>query len=185
MLHRQLKNITGQLRQGDLKVSDALLITSRYLRPCLPPDRLLWLNRELLGYRKDDLSAIYERRRSSQFQVLVQAPRRPFLEIPTYRFLSGVWGKVDNFGRLVCREEPHLSDKCIFCNIGIQQIETQLAEMEEPLTSLFSMSIDEDSGLEFYCWSKELVRVHEAVRAKLCEFIETVIDELELASNQK
>ncbi len=57
--------------------------------------------------------------------------------------------------------------------------------MQEPETSLFSMSTDESSGAEFYCWSKELARVYDAVRVKLCDFIESVIEELKLAPNER
>lgn len=47
------------------------------------------------------------------------------------------------------------------------------------------MSTDEGSGAEFYCWSKELTRVYDAVRLKLVDFIETVILELKLAPNER
>ncbi len=185
MLYQQLQQVRLQLRRREMKVSDGLLIVFRYLRERLPSERLIWLNRELLGYRKDDLASLYEKPRFKQFSIFLPAPQKSELEVPMYRFLSGAWGKLDKSGRLVCCNEPHLVEKSIFCNIGIQQIETQLDEMQEPDTSLFSMSVDPSSGAEFYCWSKELARVYDAVRVKLCDFIETVIEELKLAPNER
>ncbi len=185
MLYQQLHQVRRQLRRREMKLSDALLIVFRYLRDRLPADRLIWLNRELLGYRKDDLSSLYEKPRLRQFSIFLPAPRKSDLEVPMYRFLSGAWGKLDTNGKLVCCDERHLAEKSIFCNIGIQQIETQLDDMQEPETSLFSMTTDEGSGAEFYCWSKELARVYDAVRLKLCDFIESVIQELKLAPNER
>ncbi|CAN5448267.1 hypothetical protein BH10CYA1_BH10CYA1_44740 [soil metagenome] len=185
MLYQQLQQVRRQLRRREMRVSDALLIVFRYLRDRLPADRLIWLNRELLGYRKDDLASLYERPRVRQFSIFLPAPKKNEMEVPMYRFLTGAWGKLDKNGKLVCCDQQHLSEKSIFCNIGIQQIETQLDDMQEPETSLFSMSTDESSGAEFYCWSKELARVYDAVRLKLVDFIETVILELKLAPNER
>ena len=185
MLYHQLQQIRGQLRRREIKVSDALLVVFRYLRNHLPAERLIWLNRELLGYRKDDLSCLYEKPKSRQFSIFLPQPRKLELEVPMYRFLSGSWGKLDGAGKLVCCNQPDLLERSIFCNIGIQQIETQLEEITDPETSLFSMSFDPKSGAEFYCWSDELTRVYDAVGLKLCDFIETVIQELKLASNER
>lgn len=184
MLYQQLKNIRGQLRRGEMKVSDGLLIVSRYLRDRLPAERLIWMNRELLGYRREDLSELYDNKPTLSQMLFSPASRRPLMEVPHYRFLSGAWGNVDGAGRLVCVNDPRLIQKSIFCNIGIQQIETQLDEMDEPANSLFSMSMDPQSGAEFYCWSDELLRVYESVRRKLCEFILVAIEELKLAPNE-
>lgn len=185
MLYNQLQQISRQLHRREMKVSDALLIVFRYLRNHLPAERLIWLNRELLGYRKDDLSCLYEKPKFRQFSIFLPASRGLELEVPMYRFLSGSWGKLDACGKLVCSKEPALLERSIFCNIGIQQIETQLDELTDPEASLFSMSIDAESGAEFYCWSDELTRVYEAVSVKLCDFIETVIQELKLAPNER
>jgi hypothetical protein len=187
MHYQQLNKLRLQLRRREIKVSDALLLLLRFLRPQLPGDRLTWLNRELLGYSKDDLEAFYEKPKFGAIYSFFQPPKRTRMrmEIPNYRFLMGTWGRVSQEGKFVSVTEPTLVEKSIFCNIGIQQIETQLEEIEEPLTSLFSMSFDENTGAEFYCWSKELLRVYEAVRFKLVDFIEAVIDELELAPNER
>lgn len=179
MLYRQLLQIRTQLSAKEMNVSDALLLLSRCLRSRMPPDRLVWLNRELLGYRQEDLAGFCERTRFSGLQSFFTG-RKNELPVPHYRFLLGAWGRIDGHGKLLCVYEPRLLEKSIFCNIGIQQIETQLAEMDDPASSLFSMSADQDTGAEFYCWSRELVRVMEAVRAKVCDFIDTVIEELKL-----
>jgi hypothetical protein len=187
MLYQQLEKIRLQLRRREIKVSDALLLLLRFLRQKMPGDRLTWLNRELLGYSKDDLSAFYEKPRFHKLSSLFQAPgqnRNP-AQVPEYRFLIGTWGRLDQRGKFVTVTDARLVEKSIFCNIGIQQIETQLEDMDEPLTSLFSMSFDEGTGAEFYCWSKELMRVYEAVRFKLVDFIEVVIEELKLAPNER
>ncbi len=184
MLYRQLTQIRAQLSAKEMNVSDALLLVSRCLRQKLAPDRLVWLNRELLGYRKEDLSGFYDKPRFGGLAVLFQA-KRSELEVPQYRFLLGAWGRIDGHGKLLCVHEPRLMEKTIFCNIGVQQIETQLEEMSEPGSSLFSMSADQETGCEFYCWSRELVRVLESVRAKLCQFIDTVIEELKLAPRER
>lgn len=183
MLYQQLRNVREQLRRGDIKVSDGLLIVSRYLCDKLPAERLVWLNRELLGYRREDLSGLYGKPSIPQI-LFLPASRKPLLEVPDYRFLNGAWGNVDSEGRLVCVDDQRLLQKSIFCNIGIQQIETQIEEMDEPANSLFSMSMDPQSGAEFYCWSEELLRVYESVRSKLCEFIVIAIEELKLAPNE-
>jgi hypothetical protein len=185
MLYQQLKQIRGLLRRREIKLSDALLIVLRYLRNRLPGERLIWLNRELLGYCKDDLPSLYERPRLRQQFSLFRMQKTVELEVPEYRFLTGNWGRLGQDGQLICVQAAHLSDQNIFCNIGIQQIETQLQEIDNPGTNMFSMSSDELTGSEFYCWSTELVRVYDAVRQKLCEFIETVIEELKLPSNER
>jgi hypothetical protein len=184
MLYRQLTQIRAQLGAREMNVSDALLLVARCLRQKLPGERLLWLNRELLGYRKEDLAGFCDKPRFGGLSALFMGKRNE-LEVPQYRFLLGAWGRIDGHGKLLCVYEPRLLEKSIFCNIGIQQIETQLDEMEDPGVSLFSMSSDQASGAEFYCWSRELVRVMEAVRAKLCDFIDTVIEELKLAPRER
>ncbi|HEY9755366.1 MAG TPA: hypothetical protein V6C97_09400 [Oculatellaceae cyanobacterium] len=182
MTHRQLLQIREQLEVGDLKVSDALLLVSRALRSKVDEKRIVWLNRELLGYRKEDLALLYERPRFGLSFLGVH--RRDDGEVPAYRFLMGAWGKVDRQGKLVCVQEPRLVSKSIFCNIGIQQIETQIDEMEEPSSSLFSISADQASGAEFYCWSRELFRIYEAVREKLVSFLDEVIRELRMTAEE-
>ena len=188
MLHRQLLQIREQLEVGDLKVSDALLMISRSLRAKVEEPRLVWLNRELLGYRKEDLALFYERPKFGISYLLGSHKlgnyKRDDLEVPSYRFLMGAWGKVDRQGKLVCVQEPRLASKSIFCNIGIQQIETQIDEMDEPSSSLFSISADQATGAEFYCWSRELFRIYEAVREKLLTFIDEVVEELKLAAEE-
>ncbi len=87
MLYQQLQQVRRQLGRREMKVSDALLIVFRYLRDQLPADRLIWLNRELLGYRKDDLASLYEKPRFRQFSIFLPAPRKSDLEVPMYRFL--------------------------------------------------------------------------------------------------
>ncbi|HEY9712687.1 MAG TPA: hypothetical protein V6C72_04415 [Chroococcales cyanobacterium] len=187
MLYHQLQQVRVQLRRREMKVSDALLIVFRYLRGRLPSERLIWLNRELLGYRSDDLPEFFEKPKHKQFSMFFPAPRKSSLEVPMHRFLCGAWGRVDSKGRLTWLSETNIArlrEKSIFCNIGIQQIETQLDEMADTGPSLFSMSYDAEMGAEFYCWSKELERVYEAVKSKLCDFIESAIEELKLAPNE-
>ena len=189
MLYQQLSRIRGQLALKELSVADGLLLSLRALRGKIADEKLTWLNRELLGYRPEDLQSLGDRepRKAGISRiVLLWAPaRKPELEAPTYRFLNGTWGHMDDDGQLTTTSDNQLCEKSIFCNIGIQQIETQLDDMQEPETSLFSMSTDEGSGAEFYCWSKELTRVYDAVRLKLVDFIETVILELKLAPNER
>ncbi len=182
MLYTQLKQIRNQLNRREIKVSDALLLSLRALRGQLPEERLLWLNRELLGYRQEDLSALVEKKNKFPQISLLWAPnfRRSETAPPDYRFLSGTWGRVDDAGQLVCVTGTVLAQRNIFCNIGIQQIETQLEEMDDPLSGLLSMSYDENTGAEFFCLSKELVRIYDAVQFKLAEFIDEVIDDLKL-----
>src|SRR5476649_2578989 len=114
MLHRQLLHIREQLDVGDLKVSDALLMVSRSLRGRVEDNRLIWLNRELLGYRKEDLTLFYERPKFG-ISFLLGNHKKEEMEVPTYRFLMGAWGKVDRQGKLVCVQEPRLVSKSIFC----------------------------------------------------------------------
>ncbi len=188
MLYHQLSRIRGQLALKDLSVSDGLLLTSRSLRGKLPDHRLTWLNRELLGYRPEDLEALGEKESkkpgfSKIVQLLAPVKKQPELEVPVYRFLSGTWGRLEDGGKLTKVREPQLIEKSIFCNIGMQQLEAQLAEMDDPMEGLFSMSFDQQTGAEFYCYSKELVRIQEAVRTKLAEFIDESISELRLSPN--
>ena len=188
MLDRQLLQIRERLTDGDLKVSDALLMVSRCLRSKVDDRRLVWLNRELLGYRKEDLAVFYERPKFGLAYLFgsnpLVTPKREYEEVPTYRFLMGAWGKVDRQGKLLCVQEPRLVSKSIFCNIGIQQIETQIDDMEDPSSSLFSISADQATGAEFYCWSRELFRIYQAVKDKLCSFIDSILDEMRLSSEE-
>lgn len=186
MLSTQLNQIRGLLRRREIKVSDALLIVMRYLRHKLPPAKLVWLNRELLGYRKDDLPDLYQQnQKNQQFTIFRTSARKSELAVPEYRFLQGTWGTLDPNGDLLPISAPHLSESTIFCNMGIQQIEVQLQELDDPKHSMFSMSTDELTGAEFYCWARELVRVYDAVRAKLCTFIDNAVEELKLPSNER
>lgn len=187
MLYNQLSRIKIQLANKDLSVSDGLLLTLRALRGKLSEPKLIWLNRELLGYRPEDLDNFSEKenkRTSFPKLVMLWAPGRKQegkLSSPTYRFLQGTWGKMDDSGGLTTICEPQLTERSIFCNIGIQQLEAQLSEMDDPLQGLFSMSFDRETGAEFYCYSRELVRIQEAVRIKLSQFIDEIIDELDLS----
>ena len=47
------------------------------------------------------------------------------------------------------------------------------------------MTVDEETGAEFYCWSAELSRIYGAVSVKLSDFIDLVIDELRLATSSE
>jgi hypothetical protein len=185
MLYHQLSRIRGQLAKRDLTVSDGILLALRALRGKFSEGRLTWLNRELLGYCPEDLETLGDKEPKrgslSKIVLLWAPPKKPEVEAPTYRFLAGTWGRMDANGRLSKVAEPQLIEKSIFCNIGIQQLEAQLSEMDDPLEGLFSMSFDRDTGAEFYCYSRELVRIHEAVRVKLLQFIDDSIEELNLS----
>ncbi|HMX46571.1 MAG TPA: hypothetical protein PKC93_11515, partial [Candidatus Obscuribacter sp.] len=61
MLYDQLSRIKTQLSSKELSVSDGLLLTMRALRGHLPDAKLIWLNRELLGYRPEDLEEFSEK----------------------------------------------------------------------------------------------------------------------------
>ncbi len=188
MLYHQLNRIREQLAVKDLSVSDGLLLTSRALRGKLPELRLTWLNRELLGYRAEDLETLGEKEAkrpsfSKIVQLLAPVKKQPELEVPVYRFLSGTWGILDGSGKLAKVLEPQLLEKSIFCNIGMQQLESQLNEMDDPMSGLFSMSFDQQTGAEFYCYSRELVRIQESVRLKLSQFIDESISELHLSAS--
>ncbi len=188
MLYQQLNRIREQLAVKDLSVSDGLLLVSRALRGKLPEARLLWLNRELLGYRPEDLETLGEKEVkrpsfSKIVQLLAPVKKQPELEMPVFRFLSGTWGILDNNGKLAKANEPQLLEKSIFCNIGMQQLESQLDEMADPMNGLFSMSFDQQTGAEFYCYSRELVRIQEAVRLKLSQFIDESMTELNLTAS--
>jgi len=183
MLLQKLDSIKHQVVDREMKLSDALLLVLRCLRERIPDDRLTWLNRELLGYRQDDLEALSDHHMGlNMFLAWISEPRRRTpLEVPSYRFLDGVWGRIDRSGRLVSVMEPDLAQRQIFCNIGIQQIELQLDEMDQPMDALFSLSFDEKTGAEFFCESAELVRVYDHVRVKLIDFLDKVISELKVA----
>ncbi|HEY9784084.1 MAG TPA: hypothetical protein V6D17_01695 [Candidatus Obscuribacterales bacterium] len=182
MLYYQLRLVGEQVRKGEIKLSDGLLVVFRYLRDHLPSERLMWLNRELLGYRRDDLEGFNE---SAPVRLFFRPQQKQCsLEFPQYRFLTGTWGRMDRSGRLMTIDDQRLAEKSIFCNIGIQQIETQIEEMDSPCDGMFSMSYDSATGAEYYIRSAELIRVYEAVRDKLCQFIELIIDELKLAPNE-
>ncbi len=187
MLLSKLESIRDQVSRREMKLSDALLLALRCLRGTVSSDKLIWVNRELLGYRPDDLDAQQEREDNDHSTILgffrpwsIEPPRKVNLEMPRYRFLSGIWGRIDRAGRLVTVMEPELAQRQIFCNIGIQQIEIQLEEMENPTEALFSLSFDERYGAEFFCESAELIRVYDHVRFKLVDFIDRTIDELDL-----
>ncbi|MBK9205013.1 MAG: hypothetical protein IPL73_21785 [Candidatus Obscuribacter sp.] len=62
MLYKQLSRIKTQLVSKELSVSDGLLLTLRAVRGKLPDSKLIWLNRELLGYRPEDLEDFSEKR---------------------------------------------------------------------------------------------------------------------------
>ncbi len=180
MLLKKLESIRDQVKDREMKLSDGLLLALQCLRQKLPEERLIWLNRELLGYRQDDLDALHDNHVGLNLFLswISESRRRPSLEVPSYRFLDGVWGRIDRTGRLVSVMEPELAQRQIFCNIGIQQIELQLDEMDQPMDALFSLSFDERTGAEFFCESRELVRVYDHVLFKLIEFLNSVITEL-------
>ncbi len=182
----QLFRIKSQLSTKELTVSDGLLLTLRALRGHLPENRLLWLNRELLGYRPEDLeefSPPEPKKNVFPRIVMLWSPARKQheeekLTSPRYRYLQGTWGKLNESGGITTVAAPQLLEKSIFCNIGLQQLEAQLQEMEDQEGALFSMSHDLETGAEFYCFARELSRITEAVRIKLCQFIDEAMQEL-------
>jgi len=182
MLYQQLRQILLQIESKKIRVSDALLIVFRYLRNSLPADRLIWINRELLGYRSDDLEALYEQNPFQQFALSDWQTSDDEVAVPAYRFLNGTWGNLDENGVLVPSQRKHLQQRMIFCNIGIQQLETQIDELGQR-RALFSMSND-GNGAEFFCTSDELERIHDEVKGRLSVFIRSVIEELNLASTE-
>src|SRR5579885_2121910 len=133
MLLSKLETIRDQLSRREMKLSDALLLILRFLRGNVAEEKLVWLNRELLGYRPDDLESAGAESYSNILNFFRPRHFEPFrqtLEIPRYRFMSGVWGHIDRMGKLVAVMAPELAQRQIFCNIGIQQIEIQLEETE-------------------------------------------------------
>ena len=75
-------------------------------------------------------------------------------------------------------ETPRLKEKRIFCNIGIQQIETQLLELKEknsePMEdNVFCMSFDPATGAQFYCNATELEKIYLSVKQRLLDFIDS------------
>ena len=182
MLYQQLKQILLQIEGNKITLSDALLIVFRYLRHSLPADRLIWINRELLGYRSDDLESLYNQNPFQQISLVDWDSYDEELAVPSYRFLEGTWGNLDQDGVLVASDRKQLQQRRIFCNIGIQQLETQIDELGTR-RALFSMSND-SSGAEFFCTSDELSRIHDEVKLRLSVFIRSVIEELDLASTE-
>ncbi|MBI1272222.1 hypothetical protein GC174_17475 [bacterium] len=168
MLETKLVTIKGQLARGEIKLSDALLIISRMLNRKISGKRLLWMNRELLGYLQEDLASLTNES-GPQFE-------KAHMPIPEYRFLAGVWGKPGGDGRIFHLETPRLKEKRIFCNIGIQQIETQLATLNrrKGVDSIFCMSFDALTGAQFFCTAEEIERLYGSVSRRLIDFIDSV-----------
>ena len=194
MLHQQLSRLKSQLHKKEINVSDGLLMALKALRGSanIDEESLTWLNLELLGYRPEDLETLSQATasptQSSGLAKIVRlwSPARTnkvdqikALRPPDYRFLQGAWGHIDQSGRLltVTESTTGLTHKSIFCNIGVTQLESQLLEMDDPMSGLFSMSFDSATGLEFYCYSKELVRILDSVREKLIDFIDQAIQQ--------
>lgn len=166
MIEGKLLNVRYQLERKEIKLSDALLITARFLNNQLKKKQLTWLNRELLGYLKEDLEGFFNAKDESKFPL------------PDYRFLRGSWGRECDDGMIIHLETPRLKEKRIFCNIGIQQIETQLLELKEknsePMEdNVFCMSFDPATGAQFYCNATELEKIYLSVKQRLLDFIDS------------
>lgn len=168
MLETKLVTIKGQLARGEIKLSDALLIISRVLNRKISGKRLLWMNRELLGYLQEDLKSLLNES-GLQFE-------KAHMPVPEYRFLAGVWGKPDRDGRILHLDTPRLKEKRIFCNIGIQQIETQLETLNrsKDVDNIFCMSFDAMTGAQFFCTAEEIERLYGSVSRRLIDFIDSV-----------
>lgn len=169
MLETKLETISAKLSNGELKLSDALLFVARFLNGKVPTSQLVWLNRELLGYLKEDLESIFTNSRSIV----------PPLAMPEYRFLNGSWGKAFQTGEIETLDHRDKIDKQVFCNIGIQQIETQLFELEKTSYNVFSMCFDPKTETQFYCYTDELKRLYQSVTDRLIRFIERSAKQLE------
>lgn len=154
-----------------MKLSDALLFVSRFLTNKVEGHKLTWLNRELLGYLKEDLEPIFdERKKVSEARSKLDRS----LPVPSYRFLTGAWGRQNSDGMVIHIEIPRLKEKKIFCNIGIQQIETQLSQLDDPAMNVYCMSFDPTTGAQFYCYAEELDRLYLSVSNRLIDFIDSI-----------
>lgn len=167
MLETKLITVKSQLEKNEIKLSDALLFTVRFLTSKVDKKQLAWLNRELLGYLREDLDSFFDKNRESEFPL------------PSYRFLEGAWGRECKDGMIIHVQTPRLKEKQIFCNIGIQQIETQLKELKDMdpqsfESNVFCMSFDPTTGAQFYCHASELEKIYQSVRERLMEFIDSV-----------
>jgi hypothetical protein len=183
MPHRKLLEIRQGLIYRETKLSDALLMVLRCLRSKIEERRLLWLNRELLGYHEEDL-ALFDERPKSVFSNLIFWAKKDELSAPQYRFLMGTWGNVDRDGRFMPRPIPRFDRKHVFCNIGVQQLEVRLDELRAAGVTFFNLAIDPPTGADYFCQTSELVRINESVRERLCLFIGTVVQDLELKASE-
>lgn len=180
MPHRKLIEIKERLECREIPLSDALLMVLRCLRGRVEESRLAWLNRELLGYCEEDLELFRMRSKSLFTNLLFWARRDSEMAAPQYRFLTGTWGRVEQDGRFIPLPAPLSGHKQVFCNIGIQQLEVQLYELACAQVKFFNVTVDPATGAEFYCSTSEMQRVADEACNRLCNFITTVVHDLEI-----
>jgi len=180
MPHQKLSEIRQRLVSREINLSDALLMVLRCLRSRIEERRLRWLNRELLGYCQEDLALFRFKSKTVLSNLIFWVKKDDQLAVPEYRLLSGTWGKVDRDGIFVPLQASRFGHKQVFCNMGVQQLELQLDELTAAGVKFFNVTIDPSTGAEFFCSRSEMLRINEAVRQRLCLFINTVVHDLEI-----
>jgi uncharacterized protein (DUF2267 family) len=174
LISAYLEQLKKQLETNKISCSDTILKALRVCRRLLPEEQLECLTNELMGYSGKQVEEMRVRFTSPDSPV---AKKRSQLDSAIHRVLPGFRLKVgEDHQGLTFMGEPKTST--FFCEIGILEIEELIADSVSKAHTYTAVDFDEESNTVFVCKTKSLLNLKDAVRKKICQFLETLIRDL-------
>lgn len=182
LISSYLEEVKAWLETDKISCSDAILKSLRICRRLVPEEQLRCLTQELLGYSREDADAIRARFGSSDSPV---AKKRSQLDSCIHRFLPGFRLEVgEDHQGLMFMGKPRTMP--FFCQSGILELEELIADSLNKGHIYTAIDFDEESNTVFVCRTKNLISLKDAVRQKICRFLDALITDLRIpGANRK
>ncbi len=180
LISTYLEQLKLQLQTNKISSSDAILGALRVCRRLLPEEQLICLTRELLGYTSKDAEDIKVRLAAADFPVV---KKRPQLDSCIHRILPGYRLEVgqDQLGLMFIGEPKSTA---FFCEMGMVEIEELISDSLCQGHNYSAIDFDEGTNTVFICKTTSLVNLQEAVKRKICLFLDTLIKDLRVPDSQ-
>jgi hypothetical protein len=172
-----LDTIKTELKSGSISASDAIIKGLVFLRQVLPSERLLLLNRELLGYLDDEVVRIcLEINNLSGDDVSSLWTKK----IPIYRVLRGTWVPLATSElTYVILKKQHGTEFCFYSE-GLISLEERLEELKNNGNLLCRLSLDPNGKATFVVHSQDLLTCYEYIREQVANLLQSASNELRL-----
>lgn len=175
-----LDRIRQSVECGKLPLSEAMLCTLCFLRGVLDEDRLVWINRELLGFVDSEVAAYIMQTveaNSSQLDY-----RKNGSSLPSYRVLPGLWVSLSgpandsNFGISSAEGGVYC------CSQGLIELESLLFPPDSEERYFVTLERDPEKRYAFIAKMSATLELYENICRRFLNFLTEVTIELKVNS---